>query len=67
MASVGSEFPAEQARLRQLLQDYRSLPNGAGTFGAMMIEQTLAEADRAMAFGDIIAILRAFAAMRECQ
>lgn len=67
MASVGTEFPAEQARLRQLVQDYRSLPNGAGAFGALMIEQTLAEADQAMASGDIIAILRAFEAMRECQ
>ena len=67
MASVGSEFPIEQARLRQLVQDYRSLPNGAGTFAATMTEQVLADADRAMASGDIIAILRAFAAMRECQ
>lgn len=67
MASVGEDFPREQARLRQLIQDYRELPGGVGRLGALMIEQTLQEADQAHASGDIVAILRAYAAMRECQ
>ncbi len=67
MTSIGEDFPREQARLRQLIQDYRSLPNGVGTFGALMIEQTLQEADQAQSSGDIVAILRAYEAMRGCQ
>lgn len=58
MTSVGEDFPREQARL---------LPNGAGTFGAVMIEATLTEADQALTSGDIVAILRAYQAMRDCQ
>lgn len=67
MTSVGEDFPREQARLRQLIHDYQELPNGVGAFAAMMTEATLADADKAQASGDIVAILRAYAAMRECQ
>ena len=65
--SLASAYPIEQARIRQLITDYRSLPNGAGMLGALMLEQTLAEADRAMAAQDVVAMIQAYAAMRECQ
>lgn len=62
--SVGEDFPREQARCRQLLKEYREIPTGA--FGAAVIEQTLREADEAMASGDVVRILRAYQAMTEC-
>lgn len=66
MSSVGEQFPVEQARLRNLIAQYHSI-GPAGGFGAMMIEQTLAEADAAMASGDVVEIVKAFAAMQECK
>lgn len=65
--SLATAFPIEQARIRRLILDYRSLPNGAGTFGALMLEQTLAQADAAAASGDALAMLRAYQEMHECQ
>lgn len=66
MSSVGEEFPKEQARVRELLGEYRAM-GPAGQFGAMMLEQTLQRADAAMASGDIVAIMRAFQELKDCQ
>jgi hypothetical protein len=65
MSSVGEEFPKEQARVRELLTEYKAI-GPAGTFGAMMIEQTLKRADEAMASGDIVAIVRSFEELKGC-
>lgn len=46
MASVGEEFPKEQARVRELLEEYKAI-GPAGAFGAMMLEQALRRADAA--------------------
>lgn len=64
--SVGEAFPKEQARVRELIGEYRRI-GPAGTFGAMMLEQTLRNADAAMASGDVIAILRSYEEMKQCQ
>ena len=62
--SVGEDFPKQQARVREVLGMYRDIgPNGM--FGAMMIEQTLREADEAQASGDIIRILQSYEALKE--
>lgn len=61
--SVGIEFPKEQARVREVLAQYRAI-GPAGMFGALMIEQTLQRADAAMASGGVVAILRAYEEMR---
>ena len=63
MASVGEDFPKEQARCREVLQQYKEL-GPAGVLGGMMIEATLREADEAMASGDIVRILQAYKAMQ---
>ena len=63
MASVGEDFPKEQARCREVLQQYKEL-GPAGVLGGMMIEATLREADEAMASGDIVRILQAYTAMQ---
>ena len=66
MSSLGEDFPKEQARVRELLGLYRSIgPNGA--FGAMMIEGTLARADRAAMSGDVIEMIRSYKEMQECE
>lgn len=66
LRSVGDAFPAEQLRLRELIEEYRTI-GPAGTFGRLMIEGTLRRADAAMASGDIVQILRAFTEMQACK
>lgn len=57
--SVGTAFPKEQARVREVLASYREI-GPAGFIGASLIEQALRRADRAQASGDIVAILRSY-------
>lgn len=67
MSSVGEQFPAEQQRLRDLLSTYESLAGLAGTdcrFAIAAIRDTLAEAERAQASGDVVRIVQAFARMQ---
>lgn len=63
--SVGEAFPLEQARVRELLGLYKTIPTGG--FGAMMIEQVLRRADLAAISGDPIAILRAYEELKGCE
>lgn len=58
MTSVGDDFPNQQARARELLDIYRTIPTGG--FGALMIEEALQRADQALASGDIVAIVRSY-------
>lgn len=64
MSSVGTEFPIEQARVREVLAQYKAI-GPAGRFGAMAIEDTLRRADQAMASGDVVAIVRAYQELKD--
>lgn len=64
--SVGEQFPLEQARVRELLTQYKAI-GPAGMFGAAMIEQALRRADQAAISGDVVAILRSYQELKECQ
>lgn len=66
MRSVGEEFPKEQARVRELLTVYKKI-GPAGAFGALMLEQALQRADQAAISGDVVAVLRSFQELKECQ
>lgn len=61
--SVGEDFPNQLARARTILGQYKEI-GSAGQFGAVMIEQTIQEADKAIASGDIIEILRSYEALK---
>lgn len=63
--SVEQEFPKEQARVRELLAIYKTIPTGV--FGAAMIEQALRRADEAAISGDVVAILRSYEELKGCQ
>ena len=63
MHTLGDELPKQQARCRKLLVIYKEIgPSGA--FGAAMIEQSLREADQAVISGDVVAMLRAYARLK---
>lgn len=66
MSSVGEQFPVEQARVRELLGEYKKI-GPAGSFGAMMIEGVLHRADQAAISGDVVAILRSYEELKGCE
>lgn len=65
MASVGEEILVELKRNRELLQVYRDLPDGAGTFGATMIEMDIDTAERALAENDVVKILTVYGKLKD--
>ena len=67
MDNLAEAFLAEQTRCRELLADYRSLPNNAGAMGGMFIANMLQRADRAAMEGDVVAMLRIYQEMQESE
>lgn len=65
MASVGTEFPNELHRVKELLKQYEEIGPG-GVFGAAMIREAIATAEKAWESGDPVAIVKAFAVLRGC-
>ena len=61
--SLAEAFPHELARAR-MIAEYRDL-GPAGAFGALMIEQDIAAADRAAASGDVVEMIRCYQTLRE--
>lgn len=57
--SLGDALPEEIARVTKLLGQYIAI-GPDGTFGAIMIRASLASATRALAEGDVIAMITAF-------
>ncbi len=67
MSSVGEDFPKQQERVRHLIDEYRSLEDGAGEIGAMIMDQVLARAAQAQSSGDIIRILQSYQELVGCE
>lgn len=59
MATLAEELPSEMERVRQVLKRYKAL-GPAGRFGAIMINHSLREAEKAIANGDVVAMMRAY-------
>lgn len=57
--TLGDRLPEEQARVREVLSQYKEL-GAAGYIGAMLIELSLAEADQAVMSGDVIRMIAAY-------
>ena len=66
MATLGEEYPKEQARCRKLLRIYKDL-GPVGAFGYAAISDVIARADRAAVEGDLPAMIRCFEEMRKCK
>ncbi len=56
--SLGEMIPIEQARVREVLAVYQSIPQGK--FGALMIEVSLKEMDEAVISGDLARMMFAY-------
>ena len=58
--SLGESLPAEMTRVRALVTQYRDpILGGAGELAARMMDHALSQAQKALAEGDVIAMLRA--------
>jgi len=64
MNTLGDDFPKQQARLRELLGQYKAI-GPAGMFGAAMIEQTLRRADAVAVSGDLVGMIQVYQEMKE--
>ena len=54
METLGEALPKEIARVRELIIQYNDpMLNGSGKLAAMMMENSLREADQAMITGDL--------------
>ena len=66
MESLGEALPKEQARVRELIVQYRGPElGGSGIFAATMMENSLKEADKAIMSGDVVAMIRAYEDLKE--
>lgn len=66
METLADALPKEMARVREVLGHYHQIGQ-AGMFGAAMIEQDLRAADAAVMSGDVVAMLRAFDALKQIE
>ena len=64
MKSLGIELPKETARVREILGHYKEI-GLSGVFGAVMIEQSLKAADKAMIAGDVAMMIAAYNDLKE--
>jgi predicted Ser/Thr protein kinase len=68
--SVGDDFPREQARVRELVEQYISLDGTPGVnvkFAIAALRQVLRRADEAAISGDVLAILRSYEELKGCE
>jgi hypothetical protein len=63
--NLAEALAQEIKRSQELLVEYKKLPNGAGFFGAWMIQASIDNAVNALASGDVVAIAQAYAAMKD--
>lgn len=70
MTSVGEDYPKEQARMRELLEQAREiakLPNVNMVFYIAQLNQIMTEADAAAMSQDPVRVLKAYKAMKEVE
>jgi hypothetical protein len=64
--TLGDALPEEIKRCQELLTEYAAI-GPAGQFGSAMIKQDIATGLKALALGDVVAMLRACKALKECK
>ena len=64
MTSVGSAFPREVLRVRELVDAYRSLPSDTGAIAASSMLGTIERALAAWETQDVVAIVRTYSELR---
>ena len=66
MESLGEALPKEQARVRELILQYRDpMLGGAGNFAAALMEADLKTTDMAVMSGDVVLMLQCYEKLKE--
>jgi molybdopterin converting factor small subunit len=66
MSSLGEQLPAEMTRVRELVEENAKL-GPAGNFARFMHKRALDDAQKALASGDVVAMIQAYERLKECQ
>lgn len=56
----------EMNRVRELIKEYKQLPNGAGFFGAVIMQENIKRAEQAIRNNDVIEMLREYESLKSC-
>jgi len=56
----------EMNRVRELITEYKSLPNNAGFIGASFMQIDIQKAEKAISSGDVVEMLVAYKSLQEC-
>ena len=64
MATLAADFPKEQKRVRELLEQYKEI-SAPGAMGVTMIENVLEEAEIAVSSQDVVRMLKAYSMLKE--
>lgn len=65
-ATLADALPKEIERCQELLMQYAAI-GPVGTFGATMIRREIDAAHKAMMEGDVVAMIRAYEALKGCK
>lgn len=57
----------EMNRVRELIAEYKSLPNGVGNLGAALMEINIKEAEQSIRTGDVIEMMRCYSHLKTCE
>ena len=69
MTTLGEDYPVQQERCRELLEQYAELakmPNCFTGFAVASIKAVLKESDEAAVSGDLPRMIRAYQSMKDC-
>ena len=58
---------AEMNRVRELITEYKRLPNGVGNIGAALLANNIQMAERAISSGDVIEMLVQYDKLKQCE
>jgi argininosuccinate lyase len=64
MANVAEALAQEIKRCQELVEEYRKLPKGVGSFAAVMIQRDIDDAVNALASRDVVKIIMAYEAIK---
>lgn len=56
----------EMNRVRELIAEYKSLPDGVGNIGAALMTINIKEAEQAIKNNDVIEMLRCYEVLKSC-
>jgi hypothetical protein len=66
MPSLSTAIFDEMNRVRELIEEYESLPDNAGFLGASLMKVSVKRAEKAIADSDVVAMLVAYEDLKKC-